>query len=78
MVLNPSAELKGITVKNVLAVEIQVESAWALTDITPGTTCHASDTSSSEEEEFNIFLCVSIFEPRKPWRWTPFCPGATI
>ena len=47
-------------------VEIQSESAWALTNITSDNTCHAkfhaSEASGSEEEDFNIFLCISLVQ----------------
>ena len=47
-------------------VEIQPESAWALTNITSGDSCHAkfhaSEASGSEEEDFNIFLCISLVQ----------------
>ena len=41
------------------------------------TTFHASEPSGSEEEEdfFNIFLCISMNEPRTPWRKTILDPG---
>ena len=40
-------------------VEIQSESAWALTNITLGNTCHAklhASGASGYKEDFNIFL----------------------
>ena len=45
--------------KVVCFVEIRSESAWALTNITSGNTCHATfhapEVSGFEEEDFNIF-----------------------
>ena len=59
MALGRSHEFKVVIVQIVCVVEIQSESAWALTNITSGNTCHAkfhaSEASGSEEEDFNIF-----------------------
>ena len=41
MVLSRSLEFKGVIVQIVCVVEIQFESAWAVTIITSETTCHA-------------------------------------
>ena len=66
MALNRSPEFKGVIVQIVCVVEIQFESAWLLTSITFGTTCHAkfhaSGASGSEEEDFNIFLHISMVQ----------------
>ena len=36
----------------------------------------ASEPSGSEEEDlFSIFLCISMIEPRTPWRKTILNPG---
>ena len=47
------------------AVEIQLESAWVLTNINSGNTCyakfHASEAIGSEED-FNIFQCISLVQ----------------
>ena len=54
MALNLSPEFKGVIVQIVCVVEIQSESAWALTNITSGNTCHAkfhaSEASSSKKK----------------------------
>ena len=64
MALNRSPEFRGVIVQ--LVVEIQSESAWALTNITLANTCHvifhASEASGSAEENFNIFLCISLVQ----------------
>ena len=57
-------EFKVVIVQIVCIVEIQSESAWALSNITSGNTYkakfYASEASGSEEEDFNIFLCISF------------------
>ena len=82
MALNCSSEIKVVIVQIVCVVEIQSESAWAFTNITSGNTCHvkfhASEASGSEEEDFNIFLCIFWFKPRIPWGGSILDPGATI
>ena len=49
MAQNRSPEFKVVIVRIVCVVEIQSESAWALTNITSGNTCnaefHASEAS---------------------------------
>ena len=66
MALNCSPEFKGVIVQIVYVVEIQSETGWALTNITSDNTCHAkfraSAASGSEEENFNIFLCISMVQ----------------
>ena len=66
MAVDRSSEFKVVIVQIVCVVEIQSESAWALTNITSGNTCHAkfhaSEASGSEEEEFNIFLYISLVQ----------------
>ena len=66
MALNCSPEFKIVIVQIVCVVEIQSESVWDLTNITLGNTCqakfYASEASGSEEENFNIFLCISIVQ----------------
>ena len=62
--LNRSSEFKDVIVQIVCVVEIQFESAWALTskiaDNTSNAKCHAD---GSEEEDFKIFLvCISVFQ----------------
>ena len=61
-----SPELKVVIVQIVCVVEIQSESAWTLTNITSGNTCHAefhaSEASGSEEDDFHIFLCISLVQ----------------
>ena len=64
MALSRLSEFKGFIVLIVCAVEIQSESAWALTNIISGNICHAkfhpSEADGSEEEDFNIFLSISM------------------
>ena len=66
MALNRSPEFKVAIGQIVCVVEIQSESACALTNITSGDTCnakfHASEASGSEEEDFNIFLCICLVQ----------------
>ena len=65
MALNCSLEFKGVIVQIVCVVDIQSESAWALTNITLGNTCHAkfhASEASGSEEDFNIFLCISMVQ----------------
>ena len=58
MALNHSPEFKGVIVQTECVIEIQSESAWALANITLGTTCHAklhaSEASGSEEDLYFI------------------------
>ena len=64
--LNRSPEFKGVIVRIVYVVEIEFESAWVLTNITFGNTCHtkfhASEASGSEEHDLYIVLCISIVQ----------------
>ena len=66
MALNHSPEFKSVIVQILCVVEIQPESAWGLTNIISGNTCHAkfhaSEASGSEEEHFNIFLSISLVQ----------------
>ena len=79
MALDRSPEFKFVIVQIVCVVEIQSESAWALTNITSGNTCHAkfhaSEAIASEEEDFNIFLCISLVQTQGFYfkLWLPFC-----
>ena len=61
MILNRSHAFKSVIVQILCVVEIQSESAWPLTIIISGNTCHAKfhEASGSEEEDFNIFLWIS-------------------
>ena len=66
MASNRSPEFKDVIVQIVCVVEIQFESAWALTNITSRNICHAkfhaSEASGSEEDDFYIFLCISMVQ----------------
>ena len=79
MALNRSPEFKGVIV---CVVEIQFESAWALTNVTLGNTSnakfHASEASGSEDD-LHIFSCVFLwFKPRMTWGGSISDPEATI
>ena len=67
MSLNRSLESKVFLVQIICVVEIQSESAWALTNIASGNTSHAefhaSEASGSEEEDFNIFVYFFASNP---------------
>ena len=75
----PDCSPEFVIVQIVCVVEIQSESAWALTNITSGNTCHAkfhaSEESGSKEEDFNIFLCTSLVQTQDFYfkLWQPFC-----
>ena len=79
MALDRSPEFKVVTVQIVCVVEIQSESAWALTNITSGNICHAkfhaSEASGCEEDDLNIFLCISLVQTQDFYfkLWLPFC-----
>ena len=66
MALISSSGFKGVIVQIVCVVEIQFESAWALTNRTSGNTCHAKchayEASGSKKGDLNvhIFLCMSM------------------
>ena len=78
MILNRSPELKAV-IKIVYVVQIQFESAWALAIITRclmSPKLYAYETSRSEEEDLNIFLCISLVQT--PWGGSILDPGATI
>ena len=65
MALDRSPEFKVVIVLIACVVEIESESAWALTNITSGNTCHAklhASEASGSEEGFNIFLCISLVQ----------------
>ena len=65
MVLNRSLEFKVVIVQIVYVVEIQSESAWALTNITSGNICHAkfhASEASGSEEDFNLSQCISLVQ----------------
>ena len=71
MALNHSPEFQSVIVQIICFLEFHFESACALLiNTTLGTTCHAKfyafEASGSEEEDFNISLCISWFEPRTP------------
>ena len=65
MALNPSSEFKGVIFQIVYVVENQSESASTLTKMTLGNTCHAkfhAPKANGSEEDFNIFLCISMVQ----------------
>ena len=80
MALNHSPEFKDVTVQTECVVEIQseTESAWAMTNITSGNTCHAKfqapEASGCEEDNFNIFLCISMVQTKDTLRRIHFGP----
>ena len=81
MDLKHSPEFKSVIALILCVLEIQSESAWALTNIISGNTCHAKfhalEASGSEEKDF-IFFCVFLrFKPRTPLGGSILAPGAT-
>ena len=54
----------------------------ASTNITSGNTCHAkfhaSEASGSEEEDVNIFLCISLLQTKDTLEKSILDPGTTI
>ena len=63
MALDRSPEFKIVIVQIVCVVHTQSDTAWALTNITSGNTCHAkfhASEASGSEEDFDIFLCISL------------------
>ena len=82
MALNRSPEFKSVIVQTVCVVEIKFKSAWALTNITSGATCHAkfhaSGARGSEEKVFNIFLCISMVQTQDPCGGSILEPAITI
>ena len=79
MALNRSPEFKGVIDQIVCVVEIQSESAWALTNITSDNTCHAkfdaAEASVYEKEEFKIFLCIFTVHMQETLRRILFGPS---
>ena len=77
MAIDRSLEFKVVIVQTVCIVESQSESAWALTNITSGNTCHAkfhaSEASGSEEEDliFSVyFFDLNLGHPGEDPFWT--------
>ena len=68
MALNRSPEFMVVIVQTGGVVEIQSKSAWALTNITSGNSCHAkfhASEASCSEEDFNIFLYISLVQTQE-------------
>ena len=84
MALNRSPEFMGVTVQMVCVVEIHFESILALTNITSrptgliGLKFHASEASGSEENNFNIFFCISMVQTQDTWDGSILDPVTTI
>ena len=75
MSLYRSPEFKGVIVQIVFVEEISFESAWALTNITSGNTCHvkfhASEICGSDDDLY-IFLCISMVQTSDTLGEDPF------
>ena len=58
MALNRSSEFKVLIVEIVCAVEIPSESAWVLSNITSGNTCHTKFHASEASgfQHFSVYL----------------------
>ena len=82
MALNRSPEFKGVIIQIVCVVEIQSEPASTLTNIPWGNTCHAKfhapEASVSGEEDFNIFLGISMVQTQDTLGRIHLDPEATI
>ena len=73
--LDRSFEFKEVIVQ--IVVEIQFESAWALTNINLGMFFMPNgpkEARGSEEEDFTFFLCISMVQTQDTLRRTHIGP----
>ena len=78
MALNRSTEFKSVIVQIVCVVEIQSESAWIMFAKPNSMHLRQASEASGFEEDFNIFLRISMVQPRTPWGRSILDPGATV
>ena len=70
MALDHSPEFKVVIVQVVCVVEIKSESAWALTNIISGNTCHAK-FHASEASGSGVIVVLLCYAHRKHLRSYP-------